>query len=348
MREQLVREMGGTPATERAVELALKWLAAHQGRDGRWAARDFDDRCGDCGGRAKFDTDVATTALALMCFLAADHTHFKDGPYREAVSRAVAWLIAQQKPDGDLRAGETMYSHGIASIALSETWGMTRDESLRQPVENAIAFICSPVNLRAGGWRYEPGQFGDTSVLGWQVMAMSSAQRGGLNVPQAYFEMARTWLDSVSTQARPGLYAYQPGQRHSPSMTAEAMFVQQLLGLAPGVPRMRDSADYLLQHLPRWRGETSSYYWYYATLAMFQHQGQAWEQWNATLTDQLLEHQHTSGALAGSWDPRDNWSKVGGRVYQTALCTLSLEVYYRYLPMYKATPVAAKRAGRAQ
>ena len=39
--------------------------------------------------------------------------------------------------------------------------------------------------------------------------------------------------------------------------------------------------------------------------------------------------------LDGSWVPVDVWAKIGGRVYSTALCTLSLEVYYRYLPMYR-------------
>jgi hypothetical protein len=123
-------------------------------------------------------------------------------------------------------------------------------------------------------------------------------------------------------------------------MTAEAMFVQQLLGLKPDDPRMQQSAEYLAQNQPRWRGDAATYYWYYATLAMFQHQGDLWRAWNATLTEELLAHQRTSGAVAGSWDPVDNWSKIGGRIYQTALCTLCLEVYYRYLPMYSSVAVA--------
>jgi len=42
--------------------------------------------------------------------------------------------------------------------------------------------------------------------------------------------------------------------------------------------------------------------------------------------------QRRDGAFDGSWDPQDRWSRLGGRVYQTAVCTLSLEVYYRYRP----------------
>jgi hypothetical protein len=95
--------------------------------------------------------------------------------------------------------------------------------------------------------------------------------------------------------------------------------------------------EYVLEHPPHWDDRPNTYYWYYATLALFQHQGDAWTRWNDALKQVLLANQRTSGPAAGSWDPHDNWSRIGGRVYQTALCTLCLEVYYRYLPMYAAT-----------
>lgn len=348
-RLELVKEMGGSEATERAVELALKWLAAHQSADGRWDADYFDDDCGRCGSPAKYDADVATTGLALLCFLAANHTHNKDGPYRDNVQRGLDWLVAQQKATGDMRGNETMYSHGIGSIALSEAYGMTRDETLLPHVRRAINFIVSARDNSgrdgspssgggagggAGGWRYEPGQAGDTSVLGWQVMALVSASRAGIEVPDETLQAARHWLDRVSHSSNPGLYAYQPGVRFSAAMTAEGMFSQQLLGRRRDEPRMQGSAEFIIRNLPNWRVEPNTYYWYYATLALFQHQGEAWEKWNAAITRQLLDNQNTNGAKAGSWDPLDRWSKIGGRIYQTAMCTLCLEVYYRYLPLY--------------
>ena len=67
---------------------------------------------------------------------------------------------------------------------------------------------------------------------------------------------------------------------------------------------------------------------------MFQHGGGAWEQWNTAVVDELLRQQRDDGEAKGSWDPTDRWSTIGGRVYQTAICTLTLEVYYRYLPLY--------------
>jgi hypothetical protein len=108
------------------------------------------------------------------------------------------------------------------------------------------------------------------------------------------------------------------------------MFVQQLLGHSREEPRMRDSAAFILETPPAWRREAPTHYWYYATLALFQQQGDSWKDWNAAIARELLAHQHQEPGLKGSWDPHDEWSQLGGRVYQTAICTLSLEVYYRY------------------
>lgn len=339
-RLEVAKRMGGGEATEAAVNRALKWLSAHQATDGRWAARGFDEECKACGGAGKYDADVATTALALLCFFAADHTHQKEGVYRQQVARGLEWLKSQQGPGGDMRGRETMYSHGIATIALAEAYGMTHDEALREPVERAVRFILQARNTDVGGWRYEPGQVGDTSVMGWQIMALTSARRAGLAVPDEALDAAKRWLELVGSAAKPGLYAYQPGQRPSPSMTAEGMFVQQLLGVPHDDPRMLRSSEYIAENLPMWSREPNTYYWYYATLALYQQQGETWKTWNAALTKQLLDNQRRSGPAEGSWDPVDGWSRIGGRVYQTAICTLSLEVYYRYLPMYAATPAA--------
>lgn len=97
---------------------------------------------------------------------------------------------------------------------------------------------------------------------------------------------------------------------------------------------MVQSADFVARQVPDWPSHVNTYYWYYATLALFQHQGEHWRRWNQAVTEQLLEHQHRDGPSAGTWDPVGEWAPVGGRVYQTALCTLMLEVYYRYLPLY--------------
>ncbi|MGB2986695.1 MAG: carboxypeptidase regulatory-like domain-containing protein [Phycisphaerae bacterium] len=339
-RMTIVERMGGNRETERAVADALRWLANHQSADGRWDGDAFDEHCGACGGETDVVIDHALTGLALLCFLGAGHTHVADGPYQDTVGRALHWLLSRQKPDGDLRGNETMYTQGIVTIALSEAYGMTGDADLLEPVRLATRLIDRARNRRVGGWRYDPGQVGDTSVLGWQVMALKSASINGIAVPAGSFAAARKWLDLVSTPSRRGLYAYQLRRQYTPAMTAEGMFTQQLLGRGPDDPRMQASAEYLSQYPPDWESQPNTYYWYYATLALFQHQGEVWRAWNEALTKQLLTHQRKDGPPAGSWDPVGEWANIGGRVYQTALCTLMLEVYYRYLPLYSLEAVS--------
>ncbi|MHC4108654.1 MAG: prenyltransferase/squalene oxidase repeat-containing protein, partial [Planctomycetota bacterium] len=333
-RNEIIKRMGGSEKTERAVALALDWLQRHQSEDGRWDGTRYDSECGSCWGTQRVKSNIAVSGLALLCFLAADHTHVKAGPYKDTVDRALTWLLDQQRDNGSLMGPESLYSHGIATIALAEAYGMTGDPRLAEPVKSAVDFIYAARNQGLGGWRYSPGQFGDTSVLGWQVMALTSAKRAKVEVPEEAFEVARKWLDMVSRSSPPGLYPYQPFREVTPAMTAEGMLVQQLLGADRTEVRMESSAEYILAHPPRWKPDGNTYYWYYATLALFQHQGTAWEQWNEAVKEQLVSHQKTSGKAAGSWDPDDRWALVGGRIYQTAMCTLTLEVYYRYLPSF--------------
>jgi squalene cyclase len=102
--------MGGSQQTERAVELALEWLARHQAADGHWDGQRFDDHCGECDGQTEVPVNVAVTGLSILCFLGAGHTSAADGPYRETVSNAVTWLVQLQHPDGDLRNDEETMS----------------------------------------------------------------------------------------------------------------------------------------------------------------------------------------------------------------------------------------------
>ena len=114
-------------------------------------------------------------------------------------------------------------------------------------------------------------------------------------------------------------------------MTAEALFCKQMLGIRRTNRSALEAVEYLLKNLPQ-RSKQDLYYWYYGTLAMYQHGGEPWEQWNEALRDLLVADQRTDGDFAGSWNPRAPWGDYGGRVYSTAISALCLEVYYRFLP----------------
>jgi hypothetical protein len=103
---------------------------------------------------------------------------------------------------------------------------------------------------------------------------------------------------------------------------------------------MLEGTQYLMQNLPDVRSRRDTYYWYYATQAMHNMLDADWDRWNRHMRRILVETQVTGRACAaGSWDPEkpfdDAWGHQGGRLMLTSLSCLTLEVYYRYLPLYK-------------
>ncbi len=340
-RSKLALNNGATARTEAAVRAALKWLADNQNADGRWESYKHQ------GGReqhiaghnrlnAGVRADTGITGLALLAMLASGHTH-KDGPYSDNVRRGLEFLLARQRPNGSLGGSAThyaaMYCHAMATFAMSEAYAMTRDPRLEEPVRRAIGYTLSAQDPNGGSWRYVPSNPGDTSQFGWQLMALKSAELAGIPIPAETRSRMQRFLRSVSSGANQGLAGYRSGMQPTRSMTAEALTCRQFLGMPPASAAGLEAGDYILGHLPG-EGKANFYYWYYATIGMYQLQGTHWERWNKALRTTLVESQRTVGPLAGSWDPKSVWGGYGGRVYTTALGTLCLEVYYRFLPMY--------------
>lgn len=336
-RLDIVVQHGGSERTERAVAMALAWLAAHQSGDGRWDSDGFDANCPDgdrCDGHAiENQSDSGLTGLALLAFLGAGHTHTKASEYQETVRRGLSWLLRIQRPDGDLQLGGRIYSHSMATLALTEALAMTGDDRLRGPAQRAVTWLAQAQHAESGGWRYGPNQFGDTSVFGWAVLALRSARSAGLSVPAVTWTQAQRWIPTVSYGARGGLAAYRPGYAVSHAMTAEALFCRQVLGGRQDAALVDEAAEYVLGRLPS-PDDYHLYYWYYGTLAMFQVGGERWQRWNSQLTETLLATQRESGHARGSWDPQRPFGVDGGRVFATAASAMCLEVYYRYLPLY--------------
>ena len=352
-RERIATRRGGSAESERAVELGLEFLARHQSSDGRWSLHAFGAGRGYRGdiGHGIMESDTAGTGLSLLAFLGAGYTHQAD-KYRDHVAAGLQFLISHQKPDGDLFSAlggnryAWLYSHGIATIALCEAYGMTRDPALKEPAQRALDFIAAAQNSTQGGWRYAPGVGTDTSVSGWQLMALKSGQMAGLNVEPKVLERVRGWLANAKWSGDNALYVYRPmaEQEHqrtpSPAMTAEAMLMQLYLGDNDRRALARGGA-YLRARLPSIGvrpADRDAYYWYYATQVMFHLQGEYWETWNGRLRPLLTITQVQNGPLAGSWDPNgrvpDRWGPQAGRIYVTALHLLMLEVYYRHLPLF--------------
>jgi hypothetical protein len=339
-RAQIVAEQGGSANTEAAVRAALKWLATHQSPDGRWDASALEagretkilgqDRHG-----AGTEADMGMTGLALLAFLASGHSHLA-GDYQPTVRRGLQYLAGHQATDGNLggraESFAFMYCHAMAGLALSEACGMTGDRQWLEPVKRAVTYTLSTQNRTTGGWRYRPQDVGDTSQLGWQLMFLKSAGMAGVPMSPDCRNGIERYLQSVASGRHGGLAAYRPGQDPTRSMTAEALVCRLFLGQVTTLANA-EAGDYLLGELPG-ESEVNFYYWYYATLGLYQVHDARWRQWNRAVATELVRRQRNEGATVGSWDPDPVWGSYGGRVYSTALATLCLEVYYRFLPLY--------------
>ncbi len=341
-REALVGAFGGTKASERAVGAALNWLHRHQTAYGKWSL-DHRSQCknGVCSGPGLIRSDEAATAMALLPFLAAGQTHKSKGLYQQTISKGLSWLVKQQTPDGNLAGNsmQPMYAQGLAALALCEAYGMTRDENIGQAARKAVAYIERAENESTGGWRYVPGDPGDISVTGWQIMALKSGILAGLPVNSLIFDNSKKFLRSVAKGEHLGLFSYQPYDHVTPARTAIGMLCTQYLGIDRNDPAMLEGKQYILENLPDDKLYRNSYYWYYATLAMHNFGGPEWDAWNRKMRRVLIESQEKQGCATGSWDPltpsADAWGDRGGRIMITAFNALTLEVYYRYLPIFR-------------
>lgn len=339
----LLRRRGGTLASEAAVGQGLKWLAAHQEPKGGW---NFDHRDGACNGRCgnpglMRQSTTGATGLALLPFLGAGQTHL-DGEYQEPIGRALDYLVAQMNVNrkhetGSLIQGAGMYDHAIATIVLCEAYALTHDEKLREPAQLALNFIVRAQDPQGGGWRYSPGMPGDTSAVGWQLMALKSGHLAYLHVPQRTVEGAVHFLNSVTSHGGIAYGYVGPEPEIRPGTTAVGLLCRMYTGWEKKHAGLRRGVQYLSDHGP---SPVNMYFNYYATQVLCHWEGPEWKTWNATMREFLIDAQAKKGHEAGSWffpasaEGHDHGERQGGRLYFTCLATMILEVYYRHLPLY--------------
>jgi len=366
-RENLVARGGATRATESAVSASLKWLARHQSPDGSWSPDKHDSQCigGKCVGAGDPDFTVGETALSVLAFLGAGYTHLSKDEYPneltggtlkfgDVVKKALQYLLAQQDPEGAVGPRTSlkfMYNHAIASLALSEAYGMTTSDILKGPAQKAIDFLVASQNP-GKGWRYssKPGD-NDTSVTGWAAMALKSAELSLLAFPKTSSDGALAWFDEATDDRQLTGYNAKGARHitlsrlemnfeHHETMSAVAMIGRIFLEKKRGDPRHATTASRLVMDLPEMGTmKTDFNYIYFASLALYQFDGpdgQFWKRWNEPMKNALVPAQKTAkdGCANGSWDPASRWGSTGGRVWATAMNQLTLEVYYRYANVF--------------
>lgn len=238
------------------------------------------------------------------------------------MTRGIKWLREQQDFEsgllGDRSSPTFLRDHAIATVALCEAYYFSRSPLIRGTAQKAVAFL-SCARETGGVWG------ADAALTGWCVMALTSAEEVGLKLDaQAFRDVAR-WLDEVIEGAAGG---------RTETELACALLSRFLLGQDPAKrPGMMAHADRLAGALPVWSDDGSTNdprYWCHGTYAMYQMGGEHWKVWNRSLKRAVLESQCKEGCAKGSWDPVGPWAAADGRIYTTALNTLSLEVYFRY------------------
>ncbi len=339
-RKGMVRQAGGSDASEAAVAAALRWIADHQLPDGGWS---FDHRPGPVlNGRPRTSDHPGThaqarngaTAMALLPFLGAGQTH-KDGKYKATVQGGLGYLISRMKPDGSLHeSGGSMYSHGLAAIVLCEAFGMTHDKALMAPAQASLNFISYAQDPIGGGWRYAPRQPGDTSVVGWQLMALKSGHMSYLQVNPNTIRGSIKFLDTVQAQSG-SFYGYtSPGQGQA--TTAIGLLCRMYLGWKHENEPLKRGVAWLGTQGPSIGKGANMYYNYYGTQVCRQFGDEVWEKWNSKMRDFLVGSQSKEGPAQGSWFfAGGHGAEAGGRLYNTSLATMVLEVYYRHMPIYQ-------------
>jgi len=331
---------------ENAVIKALNWLNKDQNADGSWGK----------------NSKGAMTGFALLCYLG--HCELTDSPeYGEAVAKGIKYLVELgDEKDGWLYVTTnkhgSAYAHGIACYALAEAYGMTEKAFILPVLQKAIRRIISG-QKEDGGWVYmveRPGEgnirfvdFGnngasDTSVSGWQFQALKAAYNTGADFPgiESALELSIKNFYRVYSSENGGF-----GYRNK----SDAKSVKhQLTGVGSlGIQswkhghssqeERKETLKKAMQHILKNNlsmdydsKEANLYSWYYDAQALFNYGGSFWAAWNRKMEPMLLNSQLSDG----SW-PKEGSGKTSSRggkdaeVYRTTLCTLMLEVYYRYV-----------------
>ena len=341
---------GASGPSEEAVDAALAYLARHQQNNGSWTIRLADGPCkGECdhGGEELDPHDIAATGLALLCFLGRGNT-LQEGEYSEQVSRGVYFLVQNLKSQSGRGTWLTtnnqrwMYEHGIATLALCEALQMNGDAALlTKPCQEAIAHIVYAQH-NDGSWGYQPNQSGDLSIMGWQVLALKSANGAKLAVNAETIRNVDMFLKKHNKNDFM-FYYRDTSNKPTPSMTSIGTLLRIFRGWSRTDPAIIKATEYLSKEGP---SPFDPYYNYYATQVLFQFGGKPWLDWNGRMRDYLVSTQEKEGHMAGSWwfqapknTPALVGNEVGGRLYVTAMTCLTLEVYYRYLPVNEAVSV---------
>lgn len=338
-RDRRIASAGGVPETERNVMRALTWMKTKQNPDGSWGSTN----------------KASMTGLCLLSYLGHCEVPDSSKEFGVTVTNGIGWLVdlwmkREFLSEADPKSNAAPYEHGIAAYALAEAYSMTRYgtkriPNLREAVLGSIDVIVKGQDSE-GGWNYgygaPSGGGSDMSVSGWQIQAMNAASHTGMEFPgmEECFKKAMVYIKN--SQAETGAFGYRGKNGARYGMTGVAGLALIVGGQDRG-QEIRRGVEFLKEEWQRRRmpfefdsPDAELYCAYYVNQVAFMRGGKMWRDWNKALQEELLPNQDTDGSYKeeGGFMGSHGSGAAGADadLYRTALCTLMLEVYYRYLP----------------
>ena len=318
-----LRENGGRPALDRQVVKALDWLLEQQNEDGSWG-----------------DTyPVAMTGFALLAY--CGHCETVDSPrYGDALEKAIKYLTEIAGDNDGLLSSKpgqhAPYEHGIATYALAEAFALNKNSRkkirISPTLHNAVPIIIEG-QTEGGGWLYGYGYngTGDLSISGWNIQALKAAELTGRKFTGLGRAQKKALGYIQAASAPGGLFRYRirDGDTGRLSLTGVGVLSARILGKK--MANEEESFKAILSQKPRQFRAADLYALYYHSQACFQKGGKVWSEYNDSYQKMVIDSQEKDG----SWPSAAGHiggAKADAKLYHTCLCTLMLEVYYRYLP----------------
>jgi hypothetical protein len=338
--------LAAIPATSVSADLddeqILKLLASEQPRDqairrGLEYLKTQQEPNGSVGKRYR----PALTSLSIIAFLAAGHT-FDDPGHGQWLASSLNYVLTMQDSHGYFggRDNGQMYGHGIATLMLAESLGMTRDSVLEERIQRALqravqvsitAALIEKNMPHAGGWHYSPdARESDLSLSGWQLMSLHAAQQVGITVPESVITNAVNYARRLTSAE--GKVGYRKQDEDHPALRGLGL-ICLALGDDPDSPEIRSIAQRMQADPIQWRGKWFFYRAYYDAVGLSRAAPRLWESYGPRLERMLVDNQMPDG----SWpSPPDNQELAEvGPVYTTCMAVLALAVQRHVLPAYQ-------------
>lgn len=346
-----------TPASEKAADRGIEWLAKNQGSDGNWG-------CNDLG----------LVAMGALGFMSAGHLPDR-GRYGTNVRRALDFILINAKPSGLLNVAggrRDMYNHGLAVFVLTQAYGMSSDRRIGKVLDNGIKLILD-VQCDDGGWGYEAIQKTrghDLSLAVMQAKAIRAAMDMGLEIPPERVEMALQFIrhrykeygqadgfrygnDPLSD--RPGCFTYNGSNASTAMASAGAVCLQEFgkyndFRIQRSMNRvMEDIKGKMSEKLTQGNIPFDAYAMTYVCQSLYQAGGNYWKEGYPRIRDAIVKMQSTDAGADthGSWGANGHVGGRQGQLYGTAVSVFALTIPNRYLPILqkgeaKSTSVAKR------